>query len=472
MKKILYHSAFAFLAAFLLGACSPEDFSGANGELPNIADYADNFNISVDQDINTANFSFNSTEGITPVWVIDGAYSSDYTLSKYYRKKGTYDVECFVKNRNGISKESVRKLFSIEKTKMNGFGGFVEDSEFNMFKGLALPNNPGNNDDPSHNPAFWYAPGWNMIAAPDCSLQKGCYTVKLPQATTDRWQAQMALLDLGISTSADKHYDFSCIITSSKGHNAVKVKLCDSGAGGDDIILFDSKDVNTGLEAGEPKCIFGSDLEGKDIQNLKVVFDFGGNQADDEIMIESLVLKDHANDDGTVVPVELKVPFDYNTAGNLWKDVDENKSFANTNWFGDAGWAPIECTPVVKHEGNKHSIVIPVETPAEQWHAQWALTEVPVAIKMGQKVDFSCKVKTSAPLPLATFKLCDTGNDDSFLFADMYTDIQGEYVVRYDDAVIKGKNPGDMAKIKLVMDFAGAPKDAEITVSDIVLIVK
>ena len=424
--------AYALLGGLMLSACSAEEFSGANGELPNVADFADNFKIDVDQETNTANFTFDSKAGITPVWVIDGAYSSAFNLSKYYRKKGTYNVECFVKNRNGISKESVQKQFSVEKTKMNGFGGFVEDSEFNMFKGLALPNNPGNNDDPSHNPAFWYAPGWNMIAAPNCSLQKGCYTVKLPQATTDRWQAQMALLDLGISTSADKHYDFSCIITSAKGHNAVKVKLCDSGAGGDDIILFDSKDVNTGLEAGEPKCIFGSDLEGKDIQNLKVVFDFGGNQADDEIMIESLVLKDHANDDGTVVPVELKVPFDYNTAGNLWKDVDENKSFANTNWFGDAGWAPIECTPV----------------------------------------DFSCKVKTSAPLPLATFKLCDTGNDDSFLFADMYTDIQGEYVVRYDDAVIKGNNPGDMDKIKLVMDFAGAPKDAEITVSDIVLIVK
>lgn len=463
MKKILYHSAFAFLAAFLLGACSPEDFSGANGELPNIADYADNFNISVDQDINTANFSFNSTEGITPIWVIDGAYSSDYTLSKYYRKKGTYDVECFVKNRNGISKESVKKQFTVEKTKMNGFAGFVEDSEFNLFKKISFPEKPS---------AGYYAPGWTQIADPVCSYSKGCYTLKLPKATTERWQAQVPFKNLGISTSADKHYDFSCIITSAKGHNAVKVKLCDSGAGGDDIILFDSKDVNTGLEAGEPKCIFGSDLEGKDIQNLKVVFDFGGNQADDEIMIESLVLKDHANDDGTVVPVELKVPFDYNTAGNLWKDVDENQSFVNTNWFGDAGWAPIECTPVVKHEGNKHSIVIPVETPAEQWHAQWALTEVPVAIKMGQKVDFSCKVKTSAPLPLATFKLCDTGNDDSFLFADMYTDIQGEYVVRYDDAVIKGKNPGDMDKIKLVMDFAGAPKDAEITVSDIVLIVK
>ena len=292
MKKMFRNMAYALLGGLMLSACSAEEFSGANGELPNVADFADNFKIDVDQETNTANFTFDSKAGITPVWVIDGAYSSAFNLSKYYRKKGTYDVECFVKNRNGISKESVRKLFSIEKTKMNGFGGFVEDSEFNMFKGLALPNNPGNNDDPSHNPAFWYAPGWNMIAAPNCSLQKGCYTVKLPQATTDRWQAQMALLNLGISTSADKHYDFSCIITSAKGHNAVKVKLCDSGAGGDDIILFDSKDVNTGLEAGEPKCIFGSDLEGKDIQNLKVVFDFGGNQADDEIMIESLVLKD------------------------------------------------------------------------------------------------------------------------------------------------------------------------------------
>ncbi len=78
-------------------------------------------------------------EGITPVWVIDGAYSSDYTLSKYYRKKGTYNVECFVKNRNGISKESVKKQFNIEKTKMNGFAGFVEDSEFNLFKTNYLP---------------------------------------------------------------------------------------------------------------------------------------------------------------------------------------------------------------------------------------------------------------------------------------------------------------------------------------------
>lgn len=463
MKKIFRNMAYALLGGLMLGACSAEEFSGANGELPDIVDYADKFNIAVDQETNTAKFSFDGTSGVTPVWVIDGAYSSEFNLSKYYRKKGTYDVECFVKNRNGISKESVRKLFSIEKTKMNGFGGFVEDSEFNLFKKIAFPEKPS---------AGYYAPGWSQIADPVCSYSKGCYTLKFPEATTERWQAQVPFTNLGISTSADKHYDFSVILTSAKGHNAVKVKLCDSGEGGDNIILFDSKDANTKLEAGEPKCIYGSDLEGKDINNLKIVFDFGGNAADDEIMIESLVLKDHANDDGTEVPEEIKVPFDYNTAGNLWKAVDDAQSFVNTNWFGDAGWGVIDCSPLITHKGSKHTIVIPVETPAEQWHAQWALTEAPISIKMGQKVDFSCKVTTTAKLPLATFKLCDTGNDDSYLFADMYQNVNGEYVVRYDNATIQGSKAGDMEKVKLVMDFAGAPVDTEVTISDIVLIVK
>nr|HRL64750.1 hypothetical protein [Segatella copri] len=83
-----------------------------------------------------------------------------------------------------------------------------------------------------------------------------------------------------------------------------------------------------------------------------------------------------------------------------------------------------------------------------------------------------CKVTTTAKLPLATFKLCDTGNDDSYLFADMYQNVNGEYVVRYDNATIQGSKAGDMEKVKLVMDFAGAPVDTEVTISDIVLIVK
>ena len=112
--------AYALLGGLMLSACSAEEFSGANGELPSTADYADNFKIDVNQETNTANFIFDSAPGITPVWVIDGAYSSNFEISKYYRKKGTYNVECYVKNRNGMSTDAIQKQFTIEKTKMNG----------------------------------------------------------------------------------------------------------------------------------------------------------------------------------------------------------------------------------------------------------------------------------------------------------------------------------------------------------------
>lgn len=77
--------AYALLGGLMLSACSAEEFSGTNGELPNVADFADNFKIDVDQKTNTANFSFDGKAGITPIWVIDGAYSSAFNLSKYYR---------------------------------------------------------------------------------------------------------------------------------------------------------------------------------------------------------------------------------------------------------------------------------------------------------------------------------------------------------------------------------------------------
>ena len=126
------------VAGFAMTSCSPEDFTGANGNIPQASDYTDNFKVTVDQTTNYANFEFTSAPGVSPIWIIDGAYQASYGFSKYYRKKGSYTVECKVKNANGISDGSITKTFEIEKTIMNGFGGFVEDSEFNMFKGVTF----------------------------------------------------------------------------------------------------------------------------------------------------------------------------------------------------------------------------------------------------------------------------------------------------------------------------------------------
>ena len=100
---------------------------------------------------------------------------------------------------------------------------------------------------------------------------------------------------------------------------------------------------------------------------------------------------------------------------------------------------------------------------------------IPVSAKADSKIDFSCKVTTSAPLPMMTLKLCDDTNDGNLFFQET-TDVKGEYVFRYENQPNSTKEadggPQDMSKMKLVIDLAGAPKDAEVTISDIVLIVK
>lgn len=292
MKNIFKYMAGVLVAGFAMTSCSPEDFTGANGNIPQASDYTDNFKVTVDQTTNYANFEFTSAPGVSPIWIIDGAYQASYGFSKYYRKKGSYTVECKVKNANGISDGSITKTFEIEKTIMNGFGGFVEDSEFNMFKGVTF-----------NVASFYYAPGWGQIADPKYTYQNGAFVVSLPEATTDQWQAQMHVeLDKVIALSVDKTYDFSVIITSTTKHPGVTVKVQQKG---DDNTFINMQRV--ALDANEPKCIWFSNVPGVNITDLKFALDFGGNEANTDITLESFVLKDHANNDGTEIP-EVQEP--------------------------------------------------------------------------------------------------------------------------------------------------------------------
>lgn len=454
MKNIFKYIAGAFFVGAAMTACSPEDFTGANGNIPQASDYAENFKVTVDQTTNYASFEFVSAPGVTPVWIIDGAYSSSFNLSKYYRKKGEYTVECKVKNANGISDGTITKTFVIEKTKMNGFGGFVEDSDYNLFKGVTFAN-----------PSYYYAPGWNQIADPVWTYTKGAYNLTLPAATTERWQAQM-LINTGVAISADKHYDFSVIVTSTVAHKGMKVKVCQ--ADDDNLILVD-KDF--ALEAGEPKCLWASNLEGADMSNVKVVFDFGGNADNTEISIENFVLKDHANDDGTEVPEEVVIvtPFDYNDAGNIWKAVDEAQAITDETYFGDDSWGAIACNPEITHDGSKHTIVIPVETSAaEIWRAQWKL-HTELSATADDMVDFSMKVNTSANLPNMIVKLTQDGDDDNFFFAQQATIPAGDFVFRQENMKLP---VGAAPKLMLVLGMGGAPVDAVITINEITIIKK
>lgn len=444
-----------FISILTLTACSPEEYVGANGDIPQASDYADNVIVTVDQETNYAYFEFKSAKGITPVWIIDGTYSSSYTISKYYRKKGTYTVECKVKNANGISDGSIIKEFEIENTMMNGFPGFVPESEFNLFNNITLPE-----------PGFYYAPGWSPLPAPSWNVTNGAYVLTLPTATTDRWQAQMSFFPTGISVSEGKKYDFSVIMTSTTSHSGVKIKLCDQS---DAVVLLD-KDFS--LEANEPKALWASEIEGIDISDMKIVFDFGGNSENTSITIESFVLKDHANDDGTEIPEQTATPFDYNDPKNVWKAIDDEKAFTESHWFGDAGWAEIQCNVETTHEGSRHTIVIPATTPNEAWHAQYNM-ETELSATASDIVDFSLKVHATlngdpVKLPGMTVKLTENGNDNNYFF-EVRNEIPSDgYVFRLENTKLAAET--DAAKLKLVFDFGGSEEGTIITIDEITLI--
>ena len=58
MKNLFKYISGMFLTVVSLTACSPEDYVGANGDIPLASDYAENVVITVDQETNYAYFEF------------------------------------------------------------------------------------------------------------------------------------------------------------------------------------------------------------------------------------------------------------------------------------------------------------------------------------------------------------------------------------------------------------------------------
>lgn len=449
MKKIYgYIGSIVLTAVMALGmtACSPDDFASPDeAGIPVASDYADAIRIEVNQETNNVTFSF-SGKGVMPVWIIDGkSYSTSFNMTKYYRKAGDYGVEVKVANANGMSDGSITRTFRIEKTIMSGFGGFVYESEFNLWAKATVDL-----------PTFWYAPGWSEIAAPGYTLSDGAYTVTLPEATTDTWQAQMLLLT-DLATEAASHYDFSVILTSTIDHPGVMVKLVKDGEDG--TFYFEQK---VPLTANEPVCFWKSDMEGIDIARLKLVLDFGGNAAGSVITVENIVFKDHANDDGTVVPEEEPVPDPtwsaVDSADNLWYGV----IFTNTFYYAP-GWGQI-ADPVLTISGTEYMLAFP-EATTDQWQNQVFFHTESLALEAAENYDFRVTFTASNEIRNITIKLAQEDDDGVFLF-ELRKDLPAG-----EDIIVKSINTAgvDMSQAKLVFDFGGNPGNTTLVIKDIIL---
>lgn len=336
------------------------------------------------------------------------------------------------------------------------FDGFDPNSEFNMFKDCQFTN------------TFYYAPGWAQIADPEMTVGDNEYTVTLPTATSETWQAQV-LFHTDMTTSATSNYDFSCKLMSNVAHNNVTVKLCDTNNSG--ILYFEEK---VSLKAYEEYVFYKSDMPGIDISQVDVVFDFGGNPENTQVTISDIVLKDHANDDGTVVPSEDEQPsedeeddtvYDYDAATNLWKTyVDDTNSFT-TEFYYAPGWAQI-ADPGFTGENGTYTVTLP-EATTDQWQAQVKIkTDIPA--DAATPYDFSCTLMSNKQMNGATIKLADVNNDaDNYFFAER-VDLAPyeEYVFKMPAATLTGASASGLM---LIFDFGGCQAGTTVTANNIVL---
>ena len=335
------------------------------------------------------------------------------------------------------------------------FNGFNYNHEANLWKPVDAEG--------AHSYSFFYAPGWTQIADPEVSCAGGKYTFSLPSATSEQWQAQCFIIPTtDLPLSAATNYDFSCILNSSTDIKKVTLKLTDTTNDGN--FLFTE---NVNLTAFEDYVFYLSDLPGIDAAAVKMVFDFGGNPDNTEVSVSNIVLKDHAIDDGTVLPSVPEDPvagpeeYKYDSEANLWKAADAAHSYS---FFYAPSWSQLP-DPEVENNGNEYLLKLPSATFA-QWQAQFhIIPDNPVALESSKSYDFSVVLNSTTDIRAVTLKLTENGNDDNFLFTENVN------LSAFEDYIFDLSNlPGiDAAAVKMVFDFGGNPDNTEVTIKRIVL---
>ena len=329
-----------------------------------------------------------------------------------------------------------------------GFQGFNADSNCNLWKNC------------TYNMTFFYAPGWAQIAAPGFSANGNSYTISLPTATTQQWQAQCKF-HTDMTTNSSTRYDFSAKFLSTKDHNSVTVKLVKEG---DDNTFYFTEVIK--LKAYEPYVFYKSDMPGIDMNNVTLVLDFGGNEAGTDVTVSRIDLQEHGCD-GIVAPAEDtdRTVYVYNATSNLWKTRVDDRGTAGftTRYYYAPGWAQI-ANPVLTFNAGTFSYVLPQATSA-RWQAQCFIT-TDIAGEANTKYDFSCKLNSDKA---GTFmvKLTDTASGDNFLFAKEVTlRPYEEYTLKVPAVMLPN---GAAASLELVLDFGGNEADTHVSASNIIL---
>ena len=338
--------------------------------------------------------------------------------------------------------------------------GFDANSDFNLWKGITPI------------ATFYFNPGWATERTGEMEAGytggNNDYTVTVPDACSDRWQAQFHL-HTDLELKAGTNYDFSVIFNADQDIDGVTVKLTDET---DADAIIDVADIS--LKAGQDIVFWQSDIAGKDLSKVKLVFDFGHATGATKINVSNVVIKDHANDDGTIVsgggdtPDAPKMDWDPASGANLWKAVEAGDAFISvTPWFANDSWSQIS-DPTWKHENGEWTLTIPEGMGGSQWQGQFPINTT-LTSKMDKKYNFYVVLESDSDLPGVTIKLTETDDeakhDDNFFFADRH-EVKADVPYIYKaEGVSLPKN--DAHALSLFFDFGGSPIGANIKISKI-----
>lgn len=162
-------------------------------------------------------------------------------------------------------------------------------SDANLWKGAAI------------NITYWFADnGWGQIADPELTQGDNEFKLVIPEGIgASQWQGQFVFNHTGIVLDPAKKYDFQVTLLSSEDHPHVTIKPCyqhpteldGNGNPADVNELF--MEGALALSAYE-ECVYTkAGLQGTDIPDLKLVFDFGGAVGGSEIVVSGITIQEH-----------------------------------------------------------------------------------------------------------------------------------------------------------------------------------
>ena len=351
-------------------------------------------------------------------------------------------------------------LTSKEDTAPKAFKGYKFDSDGNMLRNATW----------TISRYYAHGDGWEGYNAEDISYtnegnQK--FVVTLPYESNQRWQAQFQLQNLGgVSTQAGKNYDFSIKLKANQDLNSATVKLTDAT---DDTNFYFDEVIP--LEGDMEYLLVKSNMEGKDIATLHLVFDFGGCKAGTIVEITDMVLKDHAYDDGAGQPDEQggeqggkdKFDWNYDAPSNLWKAVDAGAYVTGYYFAAGDDWHAIDYTEAT-HKGDVWELTLPADLGKNQWQGQFHI-DTKLTASAEKKYNFYMIMESDQDLSQVTFKLTDAG--DTNFFIEERNDVPGgePFILKRQGVTLKEGT--DAEAIRLFFDFGGCPGGANVKISKI-----